>query len=125
MRSRQLRSHEDLEVWKLARALAADTYRITARLPIEERFGLQSQMRRSAVSVLSNLAEGATRDSRADFSRFLAISMGSLAELEVQCTLCEDLGFLPRHEDFLRKMRAIRIMLAGLRRALSSPGTSR
>jgi hypothetical protein len=47
--------------------------------------------------------------------------MGSLAELEVQCALCENLGFLPRNEDFLRRIRAIRIMLAGLRRALSPP----
>jgi four helix bundle protein len=113
-----VQSHEDLEVWKLARTLAADTYRMTVRLPIEERFGLQSQMRRAAVSVSSNLAEGAARDSRADFSRFLAISMGSLAELDVQCFLCEDLGLLRRDEDFLRKIRAVRIMLAGLRRAL-------
>lgn len=120
MQRQGVRSHEDLEVWKLARALAADTYRMTTQLPIEERFGLQSQMRRAAVSVLSNLAEGAARDSRADFSRFLAISMGSLAELEVQCSLCEDLGFLPCNEDFLRKIRAIRIMLAGLRRVLTS-----
>jgi four helix bundle protein len=118
MRRKSVQSHEDLEVWKLARTLAADTYRMTVRLPIEERFGLQSQMRRAAVSVLSNLAEGAARDSRADFSRFLAISMGSLAELDVQCSLCEDLGLLRRDEDFLRKIRAVRIMLAGLRRAL-------
>lgn len=118
MRRNGVQSHEDLEVWKLARTLAADTYRMTARLPIEERFGLQSQMRRAAVSVLSNLAEGAARDSRADFSRFLAISMGSLAELDVQCSLCEDLGFLKRDEDFLRNIRAVRIMLAGLRRVL-------
>lgn len=125
MQRQRIQSHEDLEVWKLARALAGDTYRMTAKLPFEERFGLQSQMRRAAVSVLSNLAEGAARDSRADFSRFLAVSMGSLAELEVQCSLCEDLGFLSRDEDFLRRIRAIRIMLAGLRRALSSPETSR
>jgi four helix bundle protein len=118
MQRQSLRSHEDLEVWKLARALAADTYRMTAQLPTEERFGLQSQMRRAAVSVLSNLAEGAARDSRADFARFLAVSMGSVAELEVQYSLCEDLGFLTRDEGFLRRMRAIRIMLAGLRRTL-------
>jgi len=118
MQRRRLRSHEDPEVWKLARSLAVDTYRMTAHLPLEERFGLQSQMRRAAVSVLSNLAEGAARHSRADFSRFLAVSMGSLAELEVQCSLCEDLGFLARNEDFLRRVRAVRIMLAGLRRVL-------
>jgi four helix bundle protein len=119
MQRQDVQSHEDLEVWKLARTLARDTYRMTAQLPSEERFGLQSQMRRAAVSVLSNLAEGAARDSPADFSRFLAISLGSLAELDIQCSLCEDLGFLRRDEDFLRKIRAIRIMLAGLRRALS------
>jgi four helix bundle protein len=118
MQRKGVHSHEDLEVWKLARTLAADTYRMTAQLPIEERFGLQSQMRRAAVSVLSNLAEGAARDSRADFCRFLAVSMGSLAELDIQCSLCEELGFMKRDESFLRKIRAVRIMLAGLRRAL-------
>jgi four helix bundle protein len=108
----------DLEVWKLARAMASDTYRVIAQLPIEERFGSQSQMRRAAVSVVSNLAEGAARETSADFRRFVAMSMGSLAELETQYLLCEDLGFLRTDPDFLRKVRRIRIMLASLRRAL-------
>lgn len=118
MHRSHVRSHEDLEVWKLARQLAATTYRITAQLPGEERFGLQAQMRRAAVSVVSNLAEGAARDAPGDFRRFVCISMGSLAELETQCLLCEDLGFWERDEEFLRKIRSIRIMLASLRRAL-------
>ena len=113
-----VRSHEGLKVWKLARELVVDTYRITAQLPMEERFGLQSQMRRCAVSVVSNLAEGAARDARADFRRFVCISMGSLAELEAQCVLCEDLGLLACNDEFLRKLRSVRIMLAGLRRSL-------
>jgi len=118
MQPRKVRSHEDLEVWKLARQLAAETYRMTARLPLQEQFGLQSQMRRSAVSVASNLAEGAARETAGDFRRFVSISMGSLAELETQCLLCEDLDLLARDEDLLRKIRHLRIMLASLRRTL-------
>lgn len=118
MQRLRARGHTDLQVWKLARAMATETYRMTAQLPIEERFGLQSQMRRAAVSVVSNIAEGAARESPADFRRFVGISMGSLAELETQYLLCEDLGFLRNDVEFLRRIRSIRIMLAGLRKAL-------
>ena len=113
-----VRSHEDLEVWKLARQLAAETYRMTAHLPPQEQFGLQSQMRRAAISVVSNLAEGAARETAGDFRRFVSICMGSLAELETQCVLCEDLSLLARDEGFLRRIRHLRIMLASLRRTL-------
>jgi len=118
MQRLRTRSQEDLEVWKLARTMAADTYRMTAQLPVGERFGLQSQMRRAAVSILSNLSEGAARETAADFRRFVGVSMGSLAELETQYLLCQDLGFLRCDADFLRKVRSLRIMLASLRKAL-------
>jgi four helix bundle protein len=98
--------------------MAVDVYRLTARLPAEERFGLQAQMRRAAVSVVSNIAEGAGRSSTADFCRFIAISLGSLSELETQSLLCEDLGMLTRNDELHRQFGGIRLMLTSLQAAL-------
>ena len=80
-------SYRELIVWQKAMALAEASYAIADELPDIERFGLASQMRRSAVSVASNIAEGHERRSRADYRRFIAISCGSLAELETQLEL--------------------------------------
>jgi four helix bundle protein len=118
MDSNPVRSHEDLRVWKLARSMAVDVYRLTAALPVAERFGLQAQMRRAAVSVVSNIAEGAGRDSTPEFCRFLAVSLGSLAELETQSLLCEDLGFLVHNDELHRQIRGLRLMLSSLQNAL-------
>ena len=74
--------------------LTLDIYKLTASFPHEERYGLTSQMRRSAVSVPSNIAEGCGRGSDADFARFLQIAMGSASELEYQVLLAHDLRFL-------------------------------
>jgi len=69
-------------------------YKISQSFPSEEKFGLSSQIRRSAVSIPSNIAEGSSRDSKKDFSRFLRISIGSSFELETQLLLSKELGFL-------------------------------
>jgi four helix bundle protein len=74
--------YRNLDVWKLAHAVALETYRLTARLPTYERFGLVSQARRSAVSIALNIAEGAGRDSDRDLRRFLGIATGSANETE-------------------------------------------
>lgn len=118
MDSNKIRSHEELRVWRLARGMAVDVYRLTATLPVAERFGLQAQMRRAAVSVVSNIAEGAGRNSTPDFCRFLSVSLGSLAELETQSLLCEDLGFLVHNDGLHRQIRGIRLMLNSLKSAL-------
>jgi four helix bundle protein len=76
-----VKSFRDLDVWHLAVELAETVYRVTARFPKAELFGLTSQMRRAAVSIPSNIAEGRSRDSTREFLHFLAISRGSLAEL--------------------------------------------
>jgi four helix bundle protein len=98
--------------------MAVDVYRLTATLPAAERFGLQAQMRRAAASVVSNIAEGAGRNSTPDFCRFLAVSSGSLAELGTQSLLCEDLGFMVHDDALHRRIRGIRLMLDSLPSAL-------
>jgi four helix bundle protein len=84
--------YRTLDAWKASRTLAVITYRATSRFPHDERFGLTSQMRRAAVSTMSNIAEGAGRGSDAEFRSFLHIARGSLYELESQCLLAQELG---------------------------------
>ena len=85
--------HEQLEVWKSAMQLVKAVYQMTAVFPAEERYGLAQQMRRAAVSIPSNIAEGAGRNGAKEFLNFIGISRGSLAELETQLQLSVMLGF--------------------------------
>lgn len=78
-------THKDLNVWKESIQLVIDVYEITQKLPSEEKYGLISQIRRSAVSVPSNISEGVGRSSTKEFIRFLDIANGSLSELETPC----------------------------------------
>ncbi|MEI6678659.1 MAG: four helix bundle protein [Mariniphaga sp.] len=87
-------SFEGLEVWQMSRELVRDVYQITATFPHDERFGLTSQLRRASVSVSSNIAEGSTRWSKKDQSRFYEIAFGSLIEALNQLILSTDLEFL-------------------------------
>jgi four helix bundle protein len=89
----EIRNHRDLIAWQRARALVKETYSLTQAFPREEQFGLSAQMRRAAVSVPSNIAEGFGRGTSADFLRFLRMARGSLMELDTQKVLSEDLGF--------------------------------
>jgi four helix bundle protein len=89
-----IRTFKDLIAWQKAMALARQVYRATTSMPESERFGLTSQMRRASVSVPSNIAEGYARQSRTDYLRFLRMARGSLAELETQLILAEDLGYI-------------------------------
>ncbi len=84
----------ELEVWKEARQLTVIVYKQTSGFPVHERFSLVSQMRRSAISVLSNIAEGCGRRTPKDTLHFLYMSRGSLFELEAQCLVSLDLGFI-------------------------------
>ena len=92
------RSYKDLKVWQSGIQLVKDVYVLTRDFPTEEKFGLTSQMRRAAVSVPSNIAEGQARNSTAEFLQFLAIAQGSLAELETQVIVSMELGFCNRDQ---------------------------
>lgn len=86
--------HKNLRVWQLAMDLAKDIYQATGSFPSEEKFGLVSQMRRCAVSLPSNIAEGAARNSNKELVNFLYIASGSLSELDTQLELSKNLGYL-------------------------------
>ena len=109
-----MKSHRDLDVWKQSIGLVREIYMVTKMFPLEERYCLTNQMRRAAVSVPSNIAEGAARDSLKEFKRFLAISRGSLAELETQLLIAADLGYLECCDTISQKIELIRKMLHGL-----------
>ena len=89
-----MRDHTKLRAFELADEVALLVYRITARFPRGEQYGLTSQIRRAAVSVPSNIVEGCARESQADYLRFLNIAFGSLRELHYQLNLSNRLGFL-------------------------------
>jgi four helix bundle protein len=89
-----LKNYKELIVWKKSYSLCLDIYRISGKFPKEEKFTLVSQIRRSAVSVPSNIAEGYGRKTTADYIRFLYIAYGSLSELETQIMLSGDLNYL-------------------------------
>jgi len=88
-------SYRDLQVWRQALDWAEAIYEATAHWPRDERFGLISQVRRSAVSVASNIAEGAARRSTGEFIQFVGMARGSLAEAETQLLLAQRLAYLP------------------------------
>ena len=88
------RSYRDLEVWKRSIALAKDIYEATAQFPPAENFGLVQQIRRAAVSIPSNVAEGQFRNSTKEFRQFLSIALGSAAELETQLIIANQVNYL-------------------------------
>jgi four helix bundle protein len=110
--------HYELEAWQDAMRLVRLVYRITGDFPAEERFGLTSQMRRAAVSVPANIAEGAAGASKADFARFLTIARGSLVELDTLSWLARDLEFVGDISDHRQALEACFAKLNGLIRSL-------
>jgi four helix bundle protein len=100
--------------------IARAVYQLTSSFPSEELYGLVSQMRRSSVSIASNIAEGSGRGSPKDFARFLNIARGSLAELQTQLLLSESLGFYPQAGPVFEDLEELSKMLRGLQRSLDS-----
>jgi four helix bundle protein len=117
----QVRSFRDLLVWQQSMDLVETTYRVTNNFPHTERFGLVTQLRRAAVSVASNIAEGHAR-STGDYLRLLLVSNGSLAEMETQFIVSNRLGFLGDSdaESLLKTCDQLGRMLGALRKSLRS-----
>ena len=111
---------EKLDAWREAIQFANLIYKLTSKFPEHERFGLTNQMRRAAVSVSSNLAEGSSRISRADFRRFVEIATGSLFEVVSQTNVSLNQHFLtrPEYECIISSAEKQCRMLSGLRRSL-------
>ena len=111
-----VRSHRDLGVWQKSMDMVECVYALTTQFPEPEMYGLTAQLRRSAVSVPSNIAEGAARGSGKDFQRFLHVALGSVAELETQLLIAQRLKFVT--EPPMAQLDEVRKMLLGLIRSL-------
>ncbi len=119
-RAQKSRSYRDLDVWKLALDLVKDIYVVTGIFPPAELYGLTNQIRRAAVSIPSNIAEGQGRNSFKEFKRFLSIALGPLSELETQLIIAKEIGYLASAEmdKFLVRVDTIRKMLKALSHSL-------
>lgn len=108
-------NHKDLDVWKKSIALVLSVYSETKNFPVDEKFGLVNQIRRAVVSIPSNIAEGSARGTDKELLRFLDIASGSLAELETQLIIAEQLEYT-KANDLLKQIESIGQMLSGLKR---------
>ena len=120
-----MKSFRELEVWQVGMALARDVYGVLKAFPIEERYALCDQIRRSAVSVVSNIAEGFGRESTKDYLHFLAMSRGSLFELETQLELAESIGYVSVSKEIKDEIdhvgRMLNSMSAKLKSRIANP----
>ncbi len=116
-----MKSHKDLDVWNKAISFVSDIYKITESFPNSELFGLTNQLRRAAVSIPSNIAEGAARTSQKEFNQFLSVALGSSAEVETQLLIALNLQFISKDEykELTVKIDDIRKMLIGLKKSLN------
>ncbi|MGD0265379.1 MAG: four helix bundle protein [Candidatus Methylomirabilota bacterium] len=112
--------HKRLDAWSLSMEFAVQIYKATEAFPHEERFGLTSQLRRSAVSIPSNIAEGAARQTKKEFLNSLHISQGSVSEVDAELELANRLGFLPDdlHTSLVHTLERIDSLISGLIRSL-------
>jgi four helix bundle protein len=109
-----IKGHRDLDVWKKSLDLVEDLYKCTKEFPKEEMYSLTSQVRRAVISIPSNIAEGAARNSKKEFIQFLHIALGSVAELETQLIISSRLGYLKEPAEYQNRLDEIKRMLLGL-----------
>lgn len=119
-----MRTHKDLKVWKDSILLAKNIYELTNTYPVQERFGIVQQMRRAAVSIASNISEGAARKGEREFLRFLYIASGSASELATQLEISKLVGFgdEQRLAETQRNVTRIAMMLRALIRSMKLRG---
>jgi four helix bundle protein len=114
--TKKIKDFQKLDVWQAARALATSVYVETRTFPRSEQFGLAGQMRRAAISIASNIAEGSQRLSDAEFARFVAYARGSAAELSTQLTISRDVGLMSSEASdvLLNEVERVRMMMQRL-----------
>ena len=112
-------THKDLVVWQKSIDLVVDIYKLCEEFPATEKYGLSSQIQRAAVSIPSNIAEGAGRNSTKEYIRFLNIAQGSLSELETQLIISEKIGFKIKHLTIFVDIENISKMLYRLKESLN------
>jgi four helix bundle protein len=110
----KVRDYKDLEVWNKSMDLVADVYKVVKSFPQEEQYSLVSQIKRSAVSIPSNISEGASRKSKKEILQFLYIALGSASELETQLLISKRLGYSTNLDNLLSEITVIRKMLNSL-----------
>lgn len=110
----RMRDHKELDVWRESVDVVVKVYALTKSFPKEEIYGLTNQMRRAAVSIPSNIAEGAARQTEKEFVQFLHISLGSAAELETQILIAENMSFTQTVGELLGQLAMVQKMLHGL-----------
>jgi four helix bundle protein len=116
----KIKNFKDLKIWQKGIKLVKSIYQLTANFPPDEKFGIIGQMRRSSISVPSNIAEGFMRKHNKEYKHFLYIAMGSLAELETQVILSEELGFseTSKIQNILSDIEELNRMIMGLIKCL-------
>jgi len=117
-----IKSHKELDVWRISMQLAKNIYRLVDHFPKKEEFRMTSQLIRAAISIPANIAEGNSRGSRKDYAHFISIARGSAAELETLLLLAKEVGLAPENEFTQVTEQTMRVgqMLNALRRSLSS-----
>ena len=113
-----MKAHHKLQVWQRSIKFVTEIYQLTEKFPQSELYGLINQMRRAAVSIASNIAEGAGRSGKKEFKRFLSIAQGSIAELETQLIIAENLGYCSDIHGLLSELDEISKMIIGLMKSL-------
>ena len=119
-----MQDYRNLKVWQRSHGFVLDVYRLTHQFPADERFGLTSQIRRSAVSIPANIAEGSARGSDSDFARFMTIAIGSATEMDYHLLLARDLEFIEAaaYQKVAAELTEIRKMLNGFLQKLKANG---
>jgi four helix bundle protein len=114
-------THKDLEVWKKSVEFVTNIYRVTCDFPKEEQYGLTSQIRRAAISIPSNIAEGATRKGKIEFKQFIYIALASGSEIETLLIISKNLNFIKTEifNDLIKELTSIQRMLQGLIKSLN------
>ena len=118
LRVDNMKAHHKLKVWQRSIDFVLEIYKLTEKFPKSELYGLNNQMRRAAVSIASNLAEGAGRNRKKEFKQFLSIPQGSASELETQIIIANRLGYCPDIDHLISELDEISKMIIGLIKSL-------